>query len=124
MDGFSDWVEGIADSKNARDYRKKVSVAKTVSMWQSLSFGANYKTAHCMAVCPAGEDVIGPFLANRKQFLDDVVRPLQNKPETIYVVPNTDELRSMSRDGLHINRPNVYQTDAPARAPFAAFRAG
>src|SRR5437868_7445598 len=87
MGGFNDWVEKIADSKSANDYRKKVSGAETVSMWQSLSFGANYKAAYCMAVCPAGEDVIAPFLTNRKQFLDDVVRPLQNKPETVYVVP-------------------------------------
>jgi len=90
MGGFNDWVEKIADSKDAHDYRKKVSGAETVSMWQSLSFGANYKAAYCMAVCPAGEDVIRPFLTNRKQYLDDVVRPLQNKPEAIYVVPNSD----------------------------------
>jgi epoxyqueuosine reductase QueG len=90
MGGFSDWVENLADSKNAHDYRKKVSAAETVSMWQSLSFGANYKAAYCMAVCPAGEDVIAPFLTNRKQFLDDVVRPLQNKPETVYVVRDSD----------------------------------
>jgi ferredoxin len=90
MGGFNDWVEKIADSKDAHDYRKKVSGAETVSMWQSLSFGANYKAAYCMAVCPAGEDVIRPFLANRKQYLNDVVRPLQNKPEAIYVVPNSD----------------------------------
>jgi len=90
MGGFNDWVENIADSKDAHDYRKKVSGAETVSMWQSLSFGANYKAAYCMAVCPAGEDVIRPFLTNRKQYLDDVVRPLQNKPEAIYVVPNSD----------------------------------
>ena len=101
MGGFSDWVENIADSNNARDYRKKVSGAETVSMWQSLSFGANYKAAYCMAVCPAGEDVIAPFLTNRKQFLDDVVRPLQNKPETIYVVPNTDAEEYVARRFPH-----------------------
>ena len=101
MGGFSDWVENIADSKNARDYRKKVSGAETVSMWQSLSFGANYKAAYCMAVCPAGEDVIGPFLTNRKQFLNDVVRPLQNKPETIYVVPNSDPEEYVARRFPH-----------------------
>jgi ferredoxin len=101
MGGFNDWVENIADSKNARDYRKKVSGAETVSMWQSLSFGANYKAAYCMAVCPAGEDVIGPFLTNRKQFLEDVVRPLQNKPETIYVVPNTDAEEYVARRFPH-----------------------
>ena len=31
-----------------------------------------------------------PFFTDRKQFLDDVVWPLQNKPETVYVVPNSD----------------------------------
>ncbi len=59
-------------------------------MWQSLSFGANYKAAYCMAVCPAGEEVIAPFLTDRKRFLEGVVQPLQKKPETIYVVPNSD----------------------------------
>jgi ferredoxin len=90
MGGFNDWVEKIADSKNALDYRKKVSGAESVSMWQSLSFGANYKAAYCLSVCPAGEDVIAPFLTNRKEFLADVVKPLQDKPETIYVVPGSD----------------------------------
>jgi hypothetical protein len=56
-------------------------------MWQSLSFGANYKAAYCMAVCPAGDDVIGPFLKDRKGFLEGVVQPLQKKSETVYVVP-------------------------------------
>ena len=70
-------------------------------MWQSLSFGANYKAAYCMAVCPAGEDVIAPFLTNRKQFLDDVVRPLQNKTETVYVVPNSDAEEFVARRFPH-----------------------
>ena len=90
MGGFTDWVEKIADSANARQYRQKVSDPETASMWQSLSFGANYKAAYCMAVCPAGEDVIAPFLTDRKGFLDEVVRPLQNKLETVYVVAGSD----------------------------------
>ncbi len=90
MGGFTDWVEMIADSKNALDYRKKVNTSETASMWQSLSFGANYKSAYCMAVCPAGEDVIGPFLTDRKRYLGEVVKPLQDKEETIYVVPDSD----------------------------------
>jgi SCP-2 sterol transfer family len=83
-------VEKIADSKNALEYRKKVSDPETVSMWQSLGFGPNYKAAYCLSVCPAGEDVIGPFLTDRKQYLHDVVRPLQDKPEIIYVRPGSD----------------------------------
>jgi len=59
-------------------------------MWQSLSFGANYKSAYCMAVCPAGEDVIAPFLTDRTEYLKDVVRPLQEKEEIVYVVAASD----------------------------------
>ena len=90
MGGFNDWVETIADSKTKLDYRKKVSGAETVSMWQSLSFGANYKAAYCLSVCPAGEDVIAPFLTDRNEFLQHVVKPLQKKEETVYVVPGSD----------------------------------
>jgi Fe-S-cluster-containing hydrogenase component 2 len=90
MGGFTNWVEGIADSRDARDYLRKFSDSESASMWQSLSYGTNYKAAYCMAVCPAGEDVIGPFLENRREYLDDVVKPLQKKEETVYVVPNSD----------------------------------
>jgi Fe-S-cluster-containing hydrogenase component 2 len=90
MGGFTDWAETIADSKSASDYREKFSAAESASMWQSLSFKANYKAAYCMAACPAGEDVIAPFLSDRKEFVRDVVKPLQDKPETIYVIPGSD----------------------------------
>ena len=43
-----------------------------------------------MAVCPAGDDVIGPFLTDRKEFKKDVVTPLKEKEETVYVVPGSD----------------------------------
>src|SRR4030095_2200106 len=88
--GFTNWVEQIADSKNALDYRHRVTDAESASMWQSLSFGAQYKSAYCMAVCPAGDDVLGPFLTDRAQYLKDVVKPLQEKEETVYVVPKSD----------------------------------
>ena len=90
MGGFSDWVETVADSRNGKDYRRRVKDSETVSTWQSLAFGANYKAAYCMAVCPAGEDVIGPYLASKKDFADDVMRPLQAKREPVYVVRGSD----------------------------------
>jgi ferredoxin-NADP reductase/Fe-S-cluster-containing hydrogenase component 2 len=90
LGGFSDWVEQIADAKNAFDYRRRVTDAETASMWQSLSHGANYKSAYCMAVCPAGEDVIGPYLENRQRHLTEVVKPLQERTEPVYVVPGSD----------------------------------
>lgn len=101
MGGFGDWVETVADAKNGKALRKKVTRQETVSTWQSLAFGPNYKAAYCLSVCPAGEDVIGPFIADRKQFLDENVKPLQAKEETIYVVPNSDAERHVKRRFPH-----------------------
>src|SRR4030095_2319619 len=101
MGGFTDWVEQVADSTNARDYRRRVSDAESASLWQSLSYGANYKSAYCLAVCPAGEDVIGPFLADRKTHLTDIVRPLQEKEETIYVTKHSDAEVSVAKGFPH-----------------------
>jgi Fe-S-cluster-containing hydrogenase component 2 len=90
MGGFTTWAETLAESRTAIDYREKFNDGESASMWQSLSFGANYKAAYCMAVCPAGEDVIGPFLTDKANFLKETVRPMQEKSETIYVVKGTD----------------------------------
>jgi Fe-S-cluster-containing hydrogenase component 2 len=101
MGGFSDWVEQLADSPSAAAYRRRFSDGETASMWQSLSFGANYKAAYCMAVCPAGEDVIAPFLADRKGYLAEVVKPLQQKVEPVYVTPDSDAERHARRRFPH-----------------------
>src|SRR5262252_6390622 len=90
LGGFSDWVEQVADARNAIDYRRRISEPETASMWQSLTYGANYKSAYCMAVCPAGEDVIGPYLRDKQKHMRDVVRPLQERAEPVYVVPGSD----------------------------------
>ena len=101
MGGFTDWVENVVDSKNPQQYREKVSDPETVSLWQSLGFGPNYKAAYCLSVCPAGEEVIAPFLTERKQFLEDVVKPLQSKPETVYVRPGSDAVAYVQRRFPH-----------------------
>jgi ferredoxin-NADP reductase/Fe-S-cluster-containing hydrogenase component 2 len=90
LGGFSDWVEQVADARDALDYRRRINESETASMWQSLSYGANYKSAYCMAVCPAGEDVIGPYLEDKQRHLKEVVRPLQERAEPVYVVKGSD----------------------------------
>lgn len=90
MGGFTDWTEQVVESKSSLDYRSRVSDSESASMWQSLSYGANYKAAYCMSVCPAGEDVIGPYLDDKKSHLKEIVKPLQKKEETIYVMKNSD----------------------------------
>jgi len=108
MGGFNDWVEKVADSKDALDYRKRVSGAESVSMWRSLSFGANYKAAYCLSVCPAGEEVIAPFLTDRKEFLKDVVKPLEDKVEAVYVVPDSDAEDYVARRFPHKKTKRVH----------------
>ena len=97
MGGFTDWAENVAASKSRNDYRKRFDDGESASVWQSLSFGANYKAAYCLAVCPAGEDVIAPWLDNRKNFMDETLRPLQEKEETIYVIPGSDAQEHVSK---------------------------
>lgn len=93
MTGFGDFVDDIADSSSRSEFRKKKSQTEVVSMWQSLSFGANYKAAYCMSVCPAGEDVIGPYMESKGEFRDQVLKPLQDKEETLFVVRGSDAER-------------------------------
>lgn len=90
LGGFSDWVENIAESKGRRDYRKRVSDPETVSMWQSLSDGICNKSSYCMAACPAGDEMIGQYLEDQKGYVSRVLKPLQDKKETIYALPGSD----------------------------------
>ncbi len=90
LGGFTDWIENVTDSSSARDYRRRVEDPETLSMWQSLAYGPNYKAAYCLAVCPAGEDVLGPFIDARARHVERIVRPLQQKTEPLYVVAGSD----------------------------------
>lgn len=106
LGGFSDWVEQVVESKSAKDYRERVSDQETLSMWQSLSYGANSKCDYCMAVCPAGRDVIG--LYNKpKTFVKDIVKPLQAKKENVYVVPGSDAESHVTQRFPHKNIRHV-----------------
>jgi hypothetical protein len=91
----------IAKSRSVRDYQDRTSYSETVMRWQSLSYGPNYNSAYCIAVCPAGEDVLKPYLEDRKAHLQEVVRPLQDKIEPIYVAKGTDAANHVARRFPH-----------------------
>ncbi|QDU07727.1 SCP2 sterol-binding domain-containing protein [Gimesia aquarii] len=114
MGGFTDWTEQVADSKDAVDYRHRVNDSESASMWQSLSFGANYKAAYCLSVCPAGEDVIAPYLADKKAHLKENVRPLQQKEETIYVLKNSDAEQHVAKRFPHKQTKHVGNSLRPS----------
>jgi epoxyqueuosine reductase QueG len=101
MGGFSNFIEDIASSKSVREYRSKVSYAETVQRWQSLSYGPNYNAAYCIAVCPAGEDVIGPYRESKRAHREAILDPLAQKPETIYVSRGSDAADHVARRFPH-----------------------
>jgi Fe-S-cluster-containing hydrogenase component 2 len=117
MGGFADWVETIADSRNGLDYRRRVKESESVSTWQSLGFGPNYKAAYCMAVCPAGEDVIGPFKDSKKAFMDEVMRPLQAKREPVYVIAGSDAEAHVQKRYPHKTVRHVRNSLRPRSIP-------
>jgi len=90
LGGFQNWVEQVVDSKNHADYRRRVSDAETISMWQHLAIGAQTRCDRCMAVCPAGEAAIGEYLDDRKAYSDQYLKPFRDLAETIYVVKGSD----------------------------------
>lgn len=90
MGGFSDWIGTVTEAEDRWVYRDRVGQAETASWWQSLTTGPHYKAAYCIAACPAGEDVMKPFLDDRKRFVAEVVEPLRAKVEPVYVMPESD----------------------------------
>jgi epoxyqueuosine reductase QueG len=122
MTGFGDFVEEAVDSRDRHEFRERVSTSESASMWQSLAYGPNYKAAHCIAVCPAGEDVLGPFLKDRAGFLKDVVKPLTERSEPVYVVAGSDAEAFVKKRFPHKNRRIVRSSLRPPNAR-AFFRA-
>jgi len=90
MGGFMDILGEVAAAKDRADLERRVPLTEGVSLWQSLTYKANYKAAYCMSVCPAGEDVIGPYLEDRKRHVTQYVKPLREKEETLFVLRGSD----------------------------------
>lgn len=139
MTGFGDLLEEVAEAKDRHALRDKVSISESASMWQSLAYKPNYKAAHCIAVCPAGDEVLTPFVTDRPGFLKEVVRPLTERREPVYVVAGSDaeahvqkrfphkpvrrvrsSLRATSAPGFFRAMPLVFQR-GPARGWRATF---
>ncbi|MEK6672121.1 MAG: SCP2 sterol-binding domain-containing protein [Nitrospirota bacterium] len=89
LSGFQDWVERMVSATDVRTYRAWFRDSETVSMWQSLTFGYSYKCSYCMAVCPAGSDVIVDYLPDKKAYFEITVNPLIQKKEPVYLLAGT-----------------------------------
>jgi SCP-2 sterol transfer family len=116
MTGFTDFVEQVAESDGTQAFRERVPLAEAVSTWQSLAYGPSYKAAYCIAVCPAGEDVMGPFLSNRADFLKRIVRPLTERVETVYAVRGSDAEAHVQRRFPHKHLRTIRSSLRPTNA--------
>ncbi len=117
MGGFVDWVDQVVEAKDRDDFRTRVNESETASVWQSLSFKPNYKAAYCVAVCPAGDDVVGHFMQDRIAYNRDVVQPFKDAAETVYVLPGSDAEESVlkrypnktaTRVAWTLNAPDIF----------------
>jgi epoxyqueuosine reductase QueG len=97
MTGFSDFVESAVESKDKHEFRDRVALSETVATWQSLANEPSYKAAYCIAVCPAGEDVLGGWVDRKADHLREVVRPLTDKVEDVYAVAGSDAAAYVTR---------------------------
>ncbi|OHV28838.1 MULTISPECIES: 4Fe-4S binding protein [Pseudofrankia] len=114
----TDWVDAVA-AGDASAYRAKFREDETLSMLQSLAFEPNYKSAYCMAVCPAGEDVIGPYLADKARHRDDVLLPLRQHPEPVYVQSGSHAEKTAARNPAKRVRYLDFKPDVSTVANFA-----
>jgi epoxyqueuosine reductase QueG len=84
--GGLDWVEALLTSKDLEAYRAGYQDRETMSLWQAMMFGFNHKCGYCQAVCPVGDVGISRYLANKKGYFQEVVKPLKERTEPVYVV--------------------------------------
>ncbi|MGA8571449.1 MAG: 4Fe-4S double cluster binding domain-containing protein [Desulfobaccales bacterium] len=84
MMGFQDWIDAVISSADMGAYRARFQDRETAALWQSLMFRID-RCGYCMGVCPAGEDVKGEYLADKKTYYRQLVKPLKERPEPVYV---------------------------------------
>ena len=56
-----------------------------VIIWQSLMSRISYRCRYCVGVCPAGEEPNAVYLRDKAAYVQQVVKPLQDKVEPVYV---------------------------------------
>lgn len=101
MTGFSDFAEELVESRNRKDFRERLPLNEVMATWQGLAYKPSYKATYCIAVCPAGEDVLGGFIDRRAEHTHEVMKPLTERTETVYVVAGSDAEAHVKRRFPH-----------------------
>ncbi len=97
LSGAFDWAEALLASQDLGEYRARFQDRETMSLWQSLLFGFNHKCGYCQAVCPAGDAGTSRYLADKKGYVQQIIKPLKERVEPVYVVAGSQaEIRVKS----------------------------
>jgi ferredoxin len=107
LGGFLNWVEEIVTSTNMAEYREKRDDSETMAIWQSLTHGGGFRCGYCLSVCPAGEDVIGSYIEDKKGYVSSVVKPLKDREEPVYVISGTEGESSVPKRFPHKTKKQV-----------------
>ena len=104
--GFMDLLDSLMASENMKELRIRFADREIASMWQSLMYKMNYRCGYCMAVCAAGRAGGCGFEGRpKKDFLKEVVQPLKNRKEDVYVVAGSSaEARAASNPNKQVRR--------------------
>jgi epoxyqueuosine reductase QueG len=86
MTGFQKWIETIISAKDFAEYRSRFNDSETAFLWQSLMFRISYRCGYCVGVCPAGEEQKELYLQNKAAYIQQVLKPLQERAEPVYVI--------------------------------------
>jgi epoxyqueuosine reductase QueG len=86
MNGFQNWVEAMVTSRDMAEYGTSFTNRETAFMWQSLMFRMSYRCSYCMSVCPAGQEVKPDYLADKKDHVERILKPLRDREEPVYVM--------------------------------------
>lgn len=97
LGGFLNWTEALVSSTTMDEYRKKRNDSETMAVWQSLTHGGGYRCGYCMSVCPAGDEAIGSYIDDKKEYISSVVKPLKDRSEPVYIINGIDAENSVQK---------------------------
>ncbi|MDD2902715.1 MAG: 4Fe-4S ferredoxin [Syntrophales bacterium] len=89
LSGGFDWAAALLTSGDLGEYRAQFQDRETMGLWQSLLFGFNHKCGYCQAVCPVGDVGMPRYLADKKGYFQELVKPLKERAEPVYVLPGS-----------------------------------
>lgn len=101
--GFMDMIDSATRSEDLDTFRARFSDRETASMWQSLMYKMNYRCGYCMGVCPAARP--GMRMGGRKEYIREVVLPLRNRKEQVYVAADSPaERKALANPSKEVRR--------------------